>query len=438
MQLALTNVGHRRALAVDRKEPGRAPLPGLDEALVALLGRGHEPWQGSRAQRDLMARAWVEAVEEPVDEAAIALRYRRNPLENVIKVVVEFTTCCNLSCEHCYNAGVGLRTENDLAALDAATAVFADMAIPNYSFTGGEVSKFGSGWLGLARSIRARGAQTISVLSNGWFLGEKDFEAAGRRYRDDRAYLDDLRDHGVSHVVFSIDGPEAVHDRSRGSPGLYARVVGGLGRVREASLEPRLSLLARSGPKDELARLVLDLAPLLYGQSDGAMERFCADETNIVSNFIDIGNGARKGGGIGYSLDAFPAEILRCKAFYRPYPHLTLKANGELSTCRIAQGGEGYGNFHLRPMVDILNHMQDAFIYRLHAEGRIADYLPLVDPEVFGTTCIHPCSLRAFTTMVAQRMHEAGVEAGDGEAVARINREVAAITGHLKDGGHRV
>lgn len=431
MRVALTNAGHKRALALDAKVPGLASLPGLDEALVGLLGRVLETWQGSQVQRDLLARAWAETVPEPVDETAIALRYRRNPLEHVRKVVIEFTTRCNLSCEHCYNAGVGLRTETDRASLDAATAVFADLGIPSFSFTGGEVSRFGDGWLDLARRIRDRGAQVISVLSNGWFLGQEKFEAAGKCYADDRAYLADLRDHGVSHVVFSLDGPREVHDRSRGRPGLYDQVVAGLPRVRDAGLEPRLSLLARSGQTAELACLARDLAPLVYGESEGAMERFCADETNIVSNFIDIGNGARTGRGLGYSLATVPREVLRCKAFYRPSPHLTLKANGELSTCRIAQGGEGYGNFHVRPMVDILNHMQDAFIYRLHAEGRIADFLPLVDPGVFGESFVHPCSLRAFMTMVAQRMHEEGVEAGDRDAISRINREVALVTGHL-------
>jgi hypothetical protein len=179
----------------------------------------------------------------------------------------------------------------------------------------------------------------VSVLSNGWFLGGEDFEAAGRRYPDDDAYLRDLKAHGVTHVGFSIDGRREAHDASRGIPG-----------------------------------------------------------------------------------------------FYRPSPQLTIKANGELATCRLADAGEGYGNIHERPLLDILNGMQDSFIYRLHAGRRIGEYLCLVDPDVFGRRFAHLCALRAVTTMIARRMHDQFVEPDDAEGVARINREVALVTG--RTAGH--
>jgi hypothetical protein len=53
-----------------------------------------------------------------------------------------------------------------------------------------------------------------------------------------------------------------------------------------------------------------------------------------------------------------------------------------------------------------------------------------VDAELFGMSFAHLCALRAVVTMIARRMHDQGVEAGDAKGIARINREVAMVTGH--------
>lgn len=74
--------------------------------------------------------------------------------------------------------------------------------------------------------------------------------------------------------------------------------------------------------------------------------------------------------------------------------------------------------------------MRDSFVYRLHSERRIGGYLKLVDPALFGRGFSHLCSLRAVATMVARRIHDRAVEPDDIEEIARINREVAGISGH--------
>lgn len=125
-----------------------------------------------------------------------------------------------------------------------------------------------------------------------------------------------------------------------------------------------------------------------------------------------------------------PDAHLYCRGFYRPAPTLTIKANGEVATCRITSAGEGYGNLHERPLIDILNHLQDAFVFRLHAERRLADYRRLVDSKVFGDSIEHLCAYRAILTLLARKMHEEQIDPDDQAAVRRLNLEVACLTGH--------
>jgi hypothetical protein len=154
------------------------------------------------------------------------------------------------------------------------------------------------------------------------------------------------------------------------------------------------------------------------------------DPTNILSNRIDIGNAAYGGTG-RFGLFDTPDALLYCKAFFRPAPHLTIKANGEIATCRIANAGEGYGNLHRQGLVHILNRLQDQFVFKLHAERRLKEYRRCVDPAIFGAAFDHLCTLRAILTLIARRMEEEAVDPQDRPAMLRINREVARATGHL-------
>ena len=141
------------------------------------------------------------------------------------------------NCNHCYNATVPRVIERDVETLKTAANALLTIGLQRFDFIGGEVSKYGLGWLDLARHIRSHSADSIITLyTNGWWLEQQSFWAAGRTYVDVPAYLADLKAHGVSHITFSLDGLGAEHDESRHQPGLYDRVLRGLTQVREAGL----------------------------------------------------------------------------------------------------------------------------------------------------------------------------------------------------------
>jgi len=393
------------------------------------------PSQDQTAHNWLLAQGLIEKVPETQSEDDVTLRHLRNPLENVERVIFEFTTRCNFSCKHCYNSKVERVTEQDIDLLKSAVDVFARIGIRQFDFIGGEVSKFGDGWLQVVQHIHTYADTTVKLLTNGWWLEETDFVAAGQRYANAESYLADLKESGGSHVVFSLDGQSAVHDHSRGQVGLYNRIMKGIELVRAAGLEPRVSLLVRNDVDGEqFATFLADLADRIYQFSPAdtllaKVQKLMADPTNILSNFIDIGSGARHGT-IRAKLDDIPESVLHCKGFYRPAPHLTIKANGELATCRITNAGEGYGNLHQQDLVQILNRMQDQFVFQLHAQRKIGDYRRFVNTDLFDMFS-HVCSLRAVLTLIARFMEEQGVDPEDEKAILKINQEVAAYTGHL-------
>lgn len=170
----------------------------------------------------MLERGLLDAI--PAEQAVIEdtkLRYLRNPLENVSQVIFEYTSKCTFHCHHCYNSTVPRTTETDTSVLKRTADALADMGVRHFSFIGGEVIQFGDDWLNLVnhiKSISGKYAQpfVISVLTSGWFLEKNDFKAAGKTYPDASALFFDLKEAGVTHVGFSLDGQNAtIHDTNR-------------------------------------------------------------------------------------------------------------------------------------------------------------------------------------------------------------------------------
>ncbi len=433
MQYILSHYGHRYVRHLVRSGSLDAALTRDDDRLACeLLSHGAVPCEGNDALASLVARGLVETVGDEVSLDDVRLRYARNPLEHMRRVTFEYTTVCNLDCLHCRNANLEATAEARPDALCRVVDAVIPVGVTRFDFIGGEVTLFGKGWLDVVAHARAKGATHAAVITSGWFLGETSFAAAGRRYDDDRAYLAHLRERGVTHVVFSLDGPEEVHDRCRKTPGLYRRVLEGFEKVRAAGLSPRVSAVIGLGVSERVGlEWIAGISERIYGpasDADLAVGRLFADDVNYVSNFIDVGGGVKLRRS-RYDLDAFSDEDLRCKNFFRPHPTLRVKATGEISLCPLVEGGDGYGNVHDRDPVELLNRMHEAFVYKLHAEKRVGEHRRFVDVSLFDGGISHACSARTAINMVAKAMHDRGVAEDDAEATRAINVEVAEKMG---------
>lgn len=444
MQFILSNYGHRYLLHLARTAQAESAREREDvRVMYRIFARGPVPEGASAELPGLLARGMVEPIGDDADVEAVQLRYDRNPLEHFQRVVFEYTTVCNLDCQHCRNTSIEAHAEADPKSLRRVVDAALLIGIDRFDFIGGEVTLYGKGWLDLVSYLRAQGAAHASVITSGWFFGEKGFFAAGRRYADDRAYLADLRAQGLTHVVISLDGPEAEHDRCRQVPGLYRRVMEGIDKVRDAGLSPRASLVVgMASPSSAQGAWLADISRRLYGPApdpETAVQRLVRDDANYVSNFIDVGAGVQlRRSRAAPALAAWSNEALRCKNFFRPSPTLRIKATGEIALCPLIEGGDGYGNIHERDIVELLNHMQDAFVYKLHAERRVGEHRRFVDPEIFGGHLGHACSARVAINMIARTMHERGVAADDQAGIRAVNVEVAEKMGVLPRAGiHR-
>ncbi len=365
----------------------------------------------------------------------VARRYRQNPLEHLTRLSFELTTARTFHCRHCRNAPAArMRPASiDLEPLKAVVDTAWPIGIRPFDFIGGEISKFGNGWLEWAHSIRTRPGTTVALFTNGGWLEQTDFIAAGKTYADESAYLDDLQQHGVKHRVFSIDGAEERHDDWRRHRGLYRRILDAFRRLRAAGLVPRVSMVIRCDDP-RLTPTLREIANALYPfpaamSHDARIRHFIDDRTNAFSHFIDIGHGAALSDR-SQAIDAFPAARLRCKAAYRPAPKLILTAQGEVAVCPLFAVGTGYGTLHSRPFRDLLNHFQEAFAYQLHASGDIQHYRRFLDRDVFGDAVEHLCTLRAILTLLAKGLDTDPTALSDPKALRRLNEQVAVLTGH--------
>jgi len=423
----------RHLINTDQMHLGDSPE---NDLLLDLWTGLYSPYIDSPLHNAMLAKYLIELVDESVGLEEIQLRYRRNPFEYLEKVIFEFTSYCNFNCDHCYNAQVPRVTESNPQLLAEVADIFIRMGIRRFDFIGGEVSRYGDGWLDVVEHIRSQGEGiAVSLYTNGWWLEQENFEAAGQSFASDQTYLAELKRRGVNYVTFSLDGQNEEHDQSRHHPGLYQKIMCGLERVKQAGLSPRVSLLIRPEWTDEkMMSFLAEPATIIYDLDPNLPERKRAlrlslAPTNSISSCMDIGNGA------GDERVRFPIlenreHALYCRNFYRLSPSLTIKANGELATCRLSQAGEGYGNIHQRTLAEILNHFDEAFVYQLHASRQLEEYLPLVDRSLFGSAFTHLCSLRSIVTLLARKMHEQGISPDDTPAIQRINLAVALVTGH--------
>lgn len=137
-------------------------------------------------------------------------------------VVWNVTSCCNLTCTHCY-ASVGQNTGHELSTPEAL-AVIDDLAAfgcPVLLFSGGEPF-VRPDILTLARYATQKGLRVV-FSTNGTLIDEK--------------LAAEIKSIGVSYVGISMDGMEAIHDQFRNRKGAFKLALAGIRHCREAGVK---------------------------------------------------------------------------------------------------------------------------------------------------------------------------------------------------------
>jgi len=430
MKLILTNYGHK-LLLINNINDNPTFITDIEKLKILKKIRNEiildETF--SKNYEYLISNGLVEVIENN-DFQKIKFKYNKNPLEFVDRVVVEFTTECNFNCKHCRNGSLNKITETNIPLLINNLHSLKLLGINKFEFIGGEVTKFANGWLNVTKEINKDFDQIISVYTNGWWINKSNFDAAGKIYLSDIDYITDLKNNGVTHIVFSIDGYKEKHNISRGINGLYDNIISVLPKVKNAGLKPQISVVL----KDDIETLVvalIEIATIIYDldknlNPESKLRILQNDKMNAFSNFIDIGNGLQNKRNLIH-FSQIDEKHLICKAFYRPQT-IRLQANGNISICPLLDAGEDYGNFHNNNIVELLNNFQKSFSYQLHANKQIKNYLKYYDTNIFGLYFDHICSVRSVLTIIARKMNKISII--DNSSIRKIVDEVAEYSGY--------
>lgn len=137
-----------------------------------------------------------------------------SPIHRRPVVVWNLTRQCNLHCVHCYIAATDRPDPEELKTPTALRVVdqLVDYGIPVLLLSGGE-PLVRPDLLELASYATARGLR-VGLSTNGTLL------------TGDTVHW--LRKSGVTYVGVSLDGPEAVNDRFRGSRGAFRQALEGI------------------------------------------------------------------------------------------------------------------------------------------------------------------------------------------------------------------
>lgn len=150
---------------------------------------------------------------------------------------------CNLRCRHCYSrSGPDVREAVDPALIEPFLADAWEQGYGIASFSGGE-PLMAPHFLASLAAARACGFRTM-VVSNGMLI---DAAMAGRLSG------------AIDLVAVSVDGPEAVHNRMRGSPAAFRGALRGIEALRHAGLPFGIVHTVTSGSLGNL-RWLADMA----------------------------------------------------------------------------------------------------------------------------------------------------------------------------------
>ena len=176
---------------------------------------------------------------------------------------------CNLRCEACCDAAVGVRESRDLSVQQWIRAVDGVRSLVHLTITGGEPFVRGDLQELIPAMVRASGVPSVSIDTNGWFT-DRVLSTVSLLLRA----LPGLR----LTVLVSLDGPESTHDRLRAQEGASAaarRTLEGLAALREGGerFNLRVCSVLQPGNEHELERFLEETASWPIDQHELALVR---------------------------------------------------------------------------------------------------------------------------------------------------------------------
>lgn len=156
------------------------------------------------------------------------------------EVIWEITAACPLQCLHCMTSA-GRPRPGELTS-DEALRVCSELAAlgtRNVTIMGGECF-LRRDWKVLVERLLSMGIR-VAPITSGVGFGKAELRA--------------LKNLGVRHISFSLDGDESTHDTLRGYNGAYRRALNGIAAAKAAGLKVGVTTVLFAGNVGEMEHL---------------------------------------------------------------------------------------------------------------------------------------------------------------------------------------
>jgi radical SAM protein with 4Fe4S-binding SPASM domain len=282
-------------------------------------------------------------------------------LRSPVKVSIDITSRCNLSCSHCRSrTGAGSAGEMDSSVICSVIDDLAAMRVFRIAISGGEPFLRDDA-AGIIRYAASRSPGRVLVSTNGTYI--------------DRELLRELAPSKDRLTVkISLDGPAAVHDPFRGVPGAFDAARRAIRLCREEGFRvevtstvsrntiSHLRWLARFVMAERCARYtVMEVVPV--GRATWAICLDAGERAKAREILDEVRKESRVSG---------PDFVVKIP-FSGPGPH-ALRCNGGISECGILQDGTvvgcrllphlGEGNVRERPLSLIWSDPRSFQVFR--------------------------------------------------------------------------
>ncbi|NQU16985.1 MAG: radical SAM protein [Candidatus Saganbacteria bacterium] len=269
-------------------------------------------------------------------------RFRRILRHNVEALNFELTYKCNLSCRHCLQGSGEKRDMKPQLGTKAITSIIdqansAGLIKKGINFTGGEPLLFRPDIFQLISHVRDSGKFTRLNTNGSWDRNPTDL-------------VRELKKSGLTMLAISLDGLEQTHDKNRGKPGLFRRVMDIIESCQREALMVRV---IATGVKEDEKQALIDLISNAGIYVDPDINTNGVNGTSYsglgFKEEVDIGRSAKK-------LPRLPPEItwddsllhqqsLLCKGLGFVSPSfLHIAPDGGVRGCNFAPGLENLGN----------------------------------------------------------------------------------------------
>ncbi|MFH1825755.1 MAG: radical SAM protein [bacterium] len=278
---------------------------------------------------------------------------------------IELTYRCNLTCDHCQQGDdkpqqeeQPLSEEEIIGVLDQAE--FAGIIQRGVNFTGGEPLLYRPDIFRLLEHVRDLG-HFSRLNTNGWWGLRHDFVVGEQTFSDSRDLVRQLKTSGLTILVVSLDGLASTHDRRRGQPGLFNRVIDIIDACQEENLLLRIIATgAKAEEKEPLAEIMKAHHVPVDEITQPAGSRVKTFFGLGFKHEIDIGQAGRRladtPSTVLYDDNLLCSSSLPCqgKGFIRPQA-LHIAPNGDVRPCNMAQGLANLGSLLKDSLIEILN-----------------------------------------------------------------------------------